>query len=44
MSYVRPRFQIKCDSCGKEDTVPFKPTDGRPVNCKACYEKRRIAG
>jgi CxxC-x17-CxxC domain-containing protein len=32
-----------CSQCGKETTVPFKPTQGRPVYCKECYQNRRSA-
>ncbi len=31
---------IKCSECGKEDQVPFKPTEGKPVFCKECYAKK----
>ncbi|NIV67322.1 hypothetical protein GWN43_00455, partial [Candidatus Bathyarchaeota archaeon] len=24
-----------------EAEVPFKPTEGRPVYCRECYQKRR---
>ncbi len=34
-------FPIVCAECGKEDTVPFKPTDGRPVLCGDCFAKQR---
>ena len=30
-----------CSQCGKETTVPFKPTQGRPVYCRACFQQRR---
>ena len=30
-----------CSQCGKETTVPFKPTQGRPVFCRECFQKRR---
>ena len=30
-----------CSQCGKETTVPFKPTQGRPVFCKDCFKQRR---
>ncbi|MEI6796287.1 MAG: CxxC-x17-CxxC domain-containing protein [Methanomassiliicoccales archaeon] len=32
---------VKCSECGKDTQVPFKPTEGRPVYCRECYEKRR---
>ena len=33
-----------CASCGAETTVPFEPTEGRPVYCKDCYTKMRQSG
>ena len=30
-----------CSQCGKESTVPFKPTQGRPVYCRECFQRRR---
>jgi CxxC-x17-CxxC domain-containing protein len=33
-----------CSQCGKETTLPFKPTQGRPVYCQPCYQHRRAAG
>jgi len=35
--------QAVCSQCGKETTVPFKPTQGRPVFCRECFQHRRIA-
>ena len=32
-----------CSHCGKETTVPFRPTQGRPVYCRECFEQRRAA-
>jgi CxxC-x17-CxxC domain-containing protein len=39
----RERVETKavCSQCGKETTVPFKPTQGRPVYCKDCFSQRR---
>jgi len=39
----RPREMHKaiCSDCGQECEVPFKPTEGRPVYCKECWEKHR---
>ena len=39
----RERVETKavCSQCGKETTVPFKPTQGRPVYCKDCFGQRR---
>ena len=30
-----------CSQCGKETTVPFKLTQGRPVFCRECFQQRR---
>lgn len=30
-----------CSQCGKETTVPFKLTQGRPVYCRECYQQRK---
>lgn len=30
-----------CSQCGKETTVPFRPTQGRPVFCRECFKGRR---
>lgn len=30
-----------CAGCGKETTVPFKPSGDKPVYCKDCYQNRR---
>lgn len=32
---------IVCSQCGKEDTVPFVPSAGRPVLCRECFAKSR---
>jgi CxxC-x17-CxxC domain-containing protein len=37
----RQRFDITCDQCGKADTVPFKPSSGRPVLCGECFGANR---
>lgn len=38
-----PRVETRthCSACGKETTVPFKPTQGRPVFCRECFQARR---
>jgi len=32
-----------CAQCGRETTIPFRPTQGRPVYCKECFEHRKVA-
>ena len=31
-----------CSQCGRETTVPFKPTQGRPVYCRECFQARKV--
>ena len=37
----RQRFTITCSQCGREDTVPFKPSGNRPVLCRTCFSSSR---
>ena len=37
----RKMYKAVCSECGKECEVPFKPTEGKPVYCRECYQKRR---
>jgi len=30
-----------CAECKKETEVPFKPTEGKPVYCRDCYQKKK---
>ena len=38
---VRSETRTVCSQCGAETTVPFKPTQGRPVLCRQCFQQRR---
>ena len=29
--------QVRCSECGCLTTIPFKPTQGRPVLCRTCF-------
>jgi CxxC-x17-CxxC domain-containing protein len=33
-----------CSQCGRETTVPFRPTQGRPVFCRECFQTRKATG
>ena len=33
----REMFTTVCANCGKEATVPFQPSNDRPVYCSECY-------
>jgi CxxC-x17-CxxC domain-containing protein len=39
----RVETSATCSACGKDTTVPFRPTQGRPVFCKDCFQSRRVA-
>src|SRR5690349_18697206 len=43
-SYVKVETRTNCSGCGRETTVPFKPTQGRPVFCRECFQQRRAVG
>ncbi len=38
----RTETRTECSSCGVETTVPFKPTQGRPVFCRSCFQMKRV--
>jgi CxxC-x17-CxxC domain-containing protein len=38
----RTETRTNCSACGIETTVPFKPTQGRPVLCRSCFQLKRI--
>jgi CxxC-x17-CxxC domain-containing protein len=42
-SSVRAETRTHCSVCGQETTVPFRPTQGRPVLCRSCFETNRRA-
>ena len=37
----RESYEAVCAECGATTTVPFKPTQGRPVFCRDCYRSKR---
>ena len=32
---------VQCADCGIQTTVPFKPTRGTPVLCRACFQRNK---
>jgi CxxC-x17-CxxC domain-containing protein len=36
----RIETHVICSGCGSNTTVPFKPTQGRPVMCRTCFANR----
>jgi len=39
----RTETRTECSECGISTTVPFKPTQGRPVLCRQCFKTKRSA-
>jgi CxxC-x17-CxxC domain-containing protein len=37
----RESHDATCAECGAATTVPFKPTQGRPVYCRDCFQSQR---
>ena len=37
----REMHKAICSECGKECEVPFKPTEGKPVYCRECFDKKK---
>ena len=42
-SGVRQRVEVsvQCAQCGQQTTVPFYPSQGRPVYCRSCFLANR---
>src|SRR5580698_7226353 len=39
----RTETRTECSECGVQTTVPFKPTQGRPVLCRQCFQLKSKA-
>lgn len=37
-------YPIICAACGREATVPFVPSEDRPVYCEECYRRLKAEG
>ncbi len=37
----REMHKAVCADCKNECEVPFKPTEGKPVYCRDCFQKHR---
>ena len=42
-AYNKVETRTICSACNKETTVPFRPTQGRPVLCRECFQQGRVA-
>ena len=36
---IEQETHVTCCGCGIETTVPFKPTQNKPVLCRSCFDK-----
>jgi CxxC-x17-CxxC domain-containing protein len=41
--FSKVETRATCSQCGKDTTVPFRPTQNRPVFCRECFQSRRTA-
>ena len=41
--HTRVETRATCSACGKETTVPFRPTQGRPIFCRECFTQKKTA-
>jgi CxxC-x17-CxxC domain-containing protein len=41
--FSRVETRATCSQCGKDTTVPFRPTQGRPIFCRECFTQKRTA-
>ena len=41
--YAHSRVETRaiCSQCGKETTIPFRPTQGRPIFCRECFSQKK---
>src|ERR1041385_3696699 len=39
--YAKNETLTTCSQCGRQTTVPFKPTQGRPVYCREGFQSRK---
>jgi CxxC-x17-CxxC domain-containing protein len=37
-------YPAVCSDCGAETQVPFRPTSGRPIYCRDCFQARQGGG
>ena len=35
------QHQATCSQCGRSTTLPFRPSQGKPVYCQTCFQARR---
>jgi CxxC-x17-CxxC domain-containing protein len=40
-NFTKNETAAVCAGCGKETTLPFRPTQGRPVFCRECFGQQK---
>jgi CxxC-x17-CxxC domain-containing protein len=43
-AHDRTETRATCSACGRETTVPFRPSQGRPIYCRECFQQRKVRG
>ena len=42
-TFLKRETTATCEQCGRQTTIPFRPTQGRPVYCRECFQLKRLA-
>ena len=42
-TFLKRETTATCQQCGKQTTLPFRPTQGRPVYCRDCFQSKRMS-
>ncbi len=42
-SYSGEHYETTCATCGRPTSVPFVPSEGRPVYCSDCFQAQRAS-
>jgi CxxC-x17-CxxC domain-containing protein len=42
LPFSHTETRTECSACGIVTTVPFKPTQGRPVLCRSCFQLKGV--
>jgi CxxC-x17-CxxC domain-containing protein len=42
-TFMKRETLATCEQCNRQTTIPFRPTQGRPVYCRDCFQNKRMA-
>ena len=40
-AFSKQETTVTCAGCGQQTTIPFRPTQGRPVFCRECFGQKK---